>query len=298
LRGEAIDLVLRISQASCVARGGVARFYGRRGEYEYHRCAACGTIQLVPLPTREELERAYAEIYATTEHINPDPARSRQEARSHHEAILRALMDHQVGDDVAEVGAGWGGLAQLLIESGFRYEGVEPSEAMAAHCRSLGLPIQQGEVDALFGKTYSALVMCSVFEHFVEHEQWLRKANRLLQVGGILISGQPTAHFLHFAASIVRLGRTGAPLPKLHQGFCPPWHTVLFSISGMEALLTRRGFELVEIRPMPQGQILGITGWAQRGLECVNKAAWPVFGIRWPLLIGHLFVFRKIRNES
>jgi len=290
--------MLSSSHASCVACGAVLRFYGRRGEFEYHRCPSCGTIQLVPLPTREDLAKPYAEAYATAGDINPDPARSNRETRSHHEAVLRAVIDHRVEGDVAEVGTGWGGLAQLLVKSGFRYEGVEPSEAMVAHCRSLGLPVQQGEVDALSGKTYSALVMCCVFEHLVEHDEWLRKANRLIKVGGIFVTAQPTAHFLHFAASIVRLARTAAPLSKLYQGFCPPWHTVLFSISGMETLLTRHGFELVEIRPMPQRRTSGITGWVQPGLECVNKVAWPVFGIRWPLVIGHLFVFRKTRDEA
>jgi SAM-dependent methyltransferase len=281
-----------------VACGAVLRFYGWRGEFEYHRCPSCGTIQLVPLPTREDLAKPYAEAYATAGHINPDPARSNREARSHHEAVLRALIDHRVEGDVAEVGAGWGGLAGLLVENGFRYEGVEVSETMAAHCRNLGLPVQRGEIDALSRKSYSTLVMCSVFEHLVDHEEWLRKANRLLSTGGILVSGQPTAHFLHFAAGILRLGRTTTPLPRLHQGFCPPWHAVLFSISGMETLLSRHGFELIETRPMPQGRTPGIAGWVQRGLECVNKAGWSVFGIRWPLVIGHIFAFRKARDET
>ena len=293
-----MDIMLNSSQASCVACGAIVRFYGRRGEYQYHRCPSCGTIQLVPLPTREDLERAYVETYATAEHISPDAARANRQARSHHEAVFRALIDHCVEDDVAEVGAGWGGLARLLLEKGLRYEGVEPSAAMAAHCRNLGLPVQAGNIDALNGKTYSALVMCSVFEHLVGHDEWLQKASQLLCTGGILVTGQPTAHFLHFAASVLRLGRTTAPLPQLHQSFCPPWHVVLFSISGMETLLSRHGFELVDIRPMPQGRAQGMVGWAQRGVEYINRVGWPVFGIRWPLVIGHIFVFRKSRDET
>lgn len=48
------------AKAGCVACDGLLRFYGRREEYEYHRCTRCGTIQLRPMPAPEELRLRYA----------------------------------------------------------------------------------------------------------------------------------------------------------------------------------------------------------------------------------------------
>jgi SAM-dependent methyltransferase len=268
-------------------------FYGRQGAYGYFRCGGCGTIQLHPLPTQEELRDAYAKEYAVAAHIGADPDRRKREAGPHYEAIMRAFRQYRTGNEAAEVGAGWGGLAERLIGEGVEYHGVEPSEMMAAHCRAHGLPVCTGGIEALPEAAYSSLILCSVFEHLVEHDAWLQRANRLLRPGGIFITSQPTAPFLHFGAQIIRLGRKHVPLPKLHQGFCPPWHVVLFSIGGMETLVGRHGFDLVEVRPMPQGREGGITGMIQAALETVNAIGWRLMGTRWPLVIGHMFVFKK-----
>jgi hypothetical protein len=36
----------------------------------------------------------------------------------------------------------------------------------------------------------------------------------------------------------------------------------------------------------------------QRVFERVNRAGWFVFGVRWPLIIGHLFVFKKVCDDT
>lgn len=279
-------------EAPCAACGGPLSHFGRRGRYVYGRCGGCGGLQLCPLPDREALDRAYAEEYAAAAHIDPDPDTCRRLSRPYYQAVFKALRDHGVSGGVAEIGCGWGGFCDLLRENGFSFTGVEPSEEMAAHCAARGLPVRRGGLEALEGR-HAALVMVSVFEHLVDHDAWLETARGRLAPGGLLVTSQPTARFAVFMAQVARLGRPGAELPRLHQVFCPPWHTALFSIGGMRALMDRHGFGLLEVRRTPQGREPGLTGAAQRVLDKVNAAGWALMGEGWPLVTSHVFVFKK-----
>lgn len=283
--------------ASCVACGGPLSLFGRRSDYAYHRCGRCGTIQIWPLPDEAELAQAYAAQYATAEHYEGDPDRCRASARTYYQSIVQVLEDHEdeISGMVVDYGAGWGGLCEMLMEHGFQCQGLEMSQDMVASCQERGLPVRQGGLAALAGEEgISALVLCTVFEHLVEHDAWLTQAGRLLGQGGLLVTLQPTAPFANFAGRVLRLGNVQRVLPPLHQIFCPPWHTVLFSLEGMTILASRNGFELLEIRPAPQGRERGLTRFAQLGLESVNWVGWRLFGGQWPLLTAHTFVFRKV----
>ena len=142
------------------------------------------------------------------------------------------------------------------------------------------------------------MVLCTVFEHLVDHDNWLNRANCLLECGGLFVTLQPTAPFANLLGRIVRLGNLHAPLPALHQVFCPPWHTVFFSLKGMEILMSRHGFALLEIRPAPQGRMRGTMGVAQVGLEMVNRLGWSLVGQRWPLVTAHIFVLKKVQDAN
>jgi len=282
-----------MSDAACVACGGALSLFGWRAGYPYFRCASCGTLQLAPLPSKDELAQAYASTYASAAHIDADPEACRRLSRTYYRALLKVLKKRKVAGRVAEVGSGWGGLCTLLIAKGFQCEGVEPSEKMAAYCQAQGLPVRQGDIALLPQDTYAALVLASVFEHLVDHDAWLAQARARLKSGGLIVSAQPTARFLTFMAQVLRLGSLRLPLPQLHQGFCPPWHTVLFSIEGMRRIAERNGFDLIEVRRYPQGRAQGLTGIVQRLLDAANCVGWLAMRERWPLVIGHIFVLKK-----
>lgn len=249
------------------------------------------------MPRAEELAAAYASAYACAGHIDADPEAAVRATQPYRRAILRAIEARRVEGPVAEIGAGWGGLARLLTAKGFSYEGVEPSHAMARYCREQGLPVIEGDIWSLPGPEYSALLLSNVFEHLTEHDAWLTRASGLLRQGGAIITTQPTARFATFMGSVARLGQRNVHLPELHRTFAPPWHTVIFSIPGMERLMARHGFDLIDVRPMPQGREQGLAA-IQWSLEQVNKIGWAALGGRWPLIPGHLFVFEKSRADA
>jgi SAM-dependent methyltransferase len=282
--------------AQCVACGGRLVLFGRRLQYEYDRCLECGTIQLFPLPDVAELARAYAAEYATAGHYEGNSDLCRRCARTYYRSIVRAMKDYHAKGLVVDYGTGWGGLCELLIAEGFHVRGVEPSEVMAAHCRKKGLPVQHGDLNILQDKEgqIGAFALNTVFEHLVAHDGWLKHAHRLLAPRGLFVTLQPTAPFADFMGRVVRFGNVHAPLPALHQFFCPPWHTVFFSLEGMQELMLKHCFELLDIRPAPQGRMPGMMGLAQITLETINRVGWSIMGRSWPLLTAHTFIFRKM----
>jgi hypothetical protein len=58
-------------------------------------------------------------------------------------------------------------------------------------------------------------------------------------------------------------------------------------------MISRHGFEFLEIRPAPQGRGRGIVDVAQAGLGVVNRLGWNLLGRKWPLLTSHIIVLRK-----
>jgi SAM-dependent methyltransferase len=277
----------------CVACGGKLKTFGSREGYSYYVCEGCCTLQLVPMPDEKELVLRYENEYCKASHYEQDPITCTRGARPYYESIRDILTEYKISGPVLDCGAGWGGLCRLLIESGFDCRGVEPSAVMADYCLSQGLPVLHGGLERFDGDRFSAIVLCTVFEHLTSHLPWLEKARSLISPGGFLITLQPTARFACAMGRIARLGRKEAPLPRLHQVFCPPWHTAFFSLQGMKKLAGIAGFEAIEVRPAPQGSSGGAVGMMQWMLEKINKLGWFISGIRWPLLVAHTFILRR-----
>lgn len=133
-----------------------------------------------------------------------------------------------------DYGSGWGGFTEMLCFNGFEAQGVELSQEMVEYPQKRGLPIQQGDITTEKGSPlYGAIVLRTVFENLVEHDDWISQASRLPKCGGLFVTLQPTVQFANFMGRIVRMGNLSARLPALLQVSCPPWHTVLFSLRGM-----------------------------------------------------------------
>ena len=278
--------------AAC--HGGAFESFGERLGYTYVKCAVCASLQLEPMPTQEFLIKKYEEDYAESEHIEDVTLRDRA-ALPYYMAIIDAIAARvPAGGRVMDYGAGWGGLSACLKEQGYEVVSVEPSDSMSQHCQARGLNVVQGDLfhPSLQGP-FDAILLSFVFEHLVDHDGWLDRASSLLANGGVFLSSQPTAPFPLFFGNLLRLGDKKRPLPQLHQVICPPWHTVLFSLDGMDRLLRRHHLDMLEIRRTPQGRSGGLTGLLQLVLDKINILGWALMGARWPGIIGHIFVAVK-----
>lgn len=284
----------------CVACGGELTLFGPRLNYEYHICASCATLQLFPMPTEKDLEEVYAQQYATAKQIEEsnDPEWWDTAGEPYRRDIMKALQDYKISGLIFDFGAGWGHLCEMLLANGFNCRGVELSAEMSLYCQKKGLPVQHGGFDVLedLEESISAIVMCAVFEHLTDHHTWLRRFNRLLPIGGYVVTLHPTAACYILLGNIFRFGNRRKELPELHGSFSPPWHTTLFSLKAMEILAQQEGFLLVEIRPASQGVTGGLIGLVQNCLQTVNRLGWKLAGLRWPFITSHVFVLKKTRN--
>nr|VFK38738.1 MAG: Methyltransferase domain-containing protein [Candidatus Kentron sp. SD]VFK43404.1 MAG: Methyltransferase domain-containing protein [Candidatus Kentron sp. SD] len=186
-----------------------------------------------------------------------------------------------------------GGLCELLNSNKVQCEGVDQSKEMVTYCNGndMSIPVTLGDLNSFPDQTFDTIVMCTVFEHLIEHDDFLKLAHKKLRNDGFFVSVQPTAHFASFVCSILK---SSGELPDLNGAFSPPWHTALISCKGMSKLAERNGFNTIEIAMSPNTRRKGFLGFFLRFIEIINRIAWPIFRERWPLVICHTFVFKKI----
>lgn len=285
-----------ISDNGCIACRGSLSFLGEKSRYSYHVCQSCKTVQIYPVPSRSDVEDAYADSqYATAAHGQRDADEIRKSSRPYYTSLAATLRDHGVSGLIVDYGAGWGGLCELLIKDGFNCRGIELARNMVDECRRRALPVDQKTLEALAkeGQKAGAIVLCGVFEHLLDPKSFLESAFDALEGGGLLVSLQPTSLFARILASVLRIGSSRKQLPSFFWVFDPPWHVALYSVKGMKTIAKENGFDLMEIRFAPQGRVQGLYGVAQRLLECVNRVGWGIFHEAWPLMISHIYVFRK-----
>lgn len=277
---------------NCVACGGAVALFGRQGDYIYAKCDSCATLQLDPQPTPDELKAAY-QAYAETGHMATEPGGAETYHVNHYEQVVAVLKEYGISGKVLDYGAGWGGLIERMQAEGIECEGVDLEPNMVQYCQEKNLPVKFGDLDSVEGTGYSALTMIAVFEHLVNHHDWLARANNLLAEKGIMVLIFPTALGARTLASIFRFGRRNAPLTNFGRVFAPPWHTVLFSIDGARQVFEASGFELLDVRYVRSSREPGLLSLVQIALEKINRVGWALMNRRWPLQIAHLFVVRK-----
>ena len=291
-------------EKKCFVCNGELSLFGPRQRYAYYRCTKCATLQLFPMPDEAYLKKAYADLYATagqTDEIN-DPDYWAVAGQAYREDILKAVNANKITGPLVDFGAGWGHLCELLIKNGLDCTGVEVSHEMSSHAIRQGLAIRQGSYEALKKEVaenrsgLEAILMCAVFEHLTDHYTWLKRFNRLLPEKGYIVTLHPTAACYTLAGYIFRLWHTKRELPEFHGSFCPPWHTALFSLQAMNIMAERTGFKIIDIRPVSQGDVGGITGLVQQALGFVNRIGCFLLGNKWPLVTTHIFVLQKIRH--
>jgi SAM-dependent methyltransferase len=134
---------------------------------------------------------------------------------------------------VVEVGAGWGGLAQVFSrDHGWRYTGFEPSAARAAIGRARGFDVREGLFDASVtaGNT-DAIVFDNVLEHVDEPRSLVRDAARALRDGGVMVVIVPNRHDL----------RRFQPAWRDRHYWQPHCHINYFSREDLDRLLGAEG---------------------------------------------------------
>ena len=204
------------------------------------RCRRCGALTTYPIPSGEELDRAYGEWY-----------RPKGERRFSFlgDAILgrsRALLARRVDEvsppgPVLDVGAGEGSLLDALRSRGREAVGLERAEHRSDMRDE---PIEDVEGEG----AWAAVIFWHSLEHLPRPASAVRAAARLLANGGVLFVAVPNTASLQARAFGSRW---------LHLDL--PRHIVHLSTHALVTELGAAGFRIERVSQARGGQI--VIGW-------------------------------------
>jgi 2-polyprenyl-3-methyl-5-hydroxy-6-metoxy-1,4-benzoquinol methylase len=244
--------------------------------YDIIVCNVCGFRHVVPLPTPDELERAYREAYYSEEkpaflsHAGED-----QEWAELFQRDRLAIFESLLAPGrrrLLDIGSGPGFLLKTAKEQGWQVLGIEPSRQAAGHARGLGLEIVEdffnAETAPRLGR-FDVVHLNNVLEHVPNPIEILTLARGLLRDDGVLCVNVPNDFTaLQIAAS------TGL---KIGQWWvAPPHHLNYFDFDSLSRLLARLGFVIREKStsfPMEQFLLMGhdYTANPELGRACHNQ---------------------------
>jgi SAM-dependent methyltransferase len=177
----------------------------------------------------------------TFDHVQDAPAAVPEKPRHRQikrvcDAVLKRAASGTTARRIVEVGAGWGGLAQVFSrDPGWRYTGFEPSAARAAFGRARGFDVREGLFD---GSGTAGELDAVVFDNVLEHVEGPRalvgEAVRALRAGGLLIVIVPNRHDL----------RRFHPAWRERHYWQPHCHINYFSREDLARLFGQHGMRL------------------------------------------------------
>lgn len=215
--------------------------------FHYVLCDVCATLYVSPRPTPQQLLGFYRDgesvKFWSTEFF-------RQTAEARREKMFRPRAQLAAGlvegaarggaTSIVDVGSGYGIFLEEVRKLGVFNEaiGVEPGPDMAEICRGRGFRvIEKAAEDVVAGECQADVATAfEVLEHVFDPSLFLRGVRRLLRPGGVCL--------------FTTLTSTGFDIQVLWErskSVYPPHHLNLISIEGMERLIARAGFGLVEL---------------------------------------------------
>jgi SAM-dependent methyltransferase len=167
--------------------------------FRLYRCVSCGQIMQNPLPTSDQLSRAYSAEYAPyrpawKEASWPLWKILRELTTSRR---LRRLRKYGKGSKMLEVGCGAGDFLHAVHRAGWEVNAVEYSDALAGALRTeLGFDVRTGDlVPGLWENgTFDVVALWSVLEHLSNPLEALETTRSYLKVGGVALIQIPTLY--------------------------------------------------------------------------------------------------------
>lgn len=239
------DKFVNITCPACDSSCGIPSFV--KHGMQYCECDRCGSLYMSPRPTRNMIDRYYRESESSkfwAERFFPETAEARREKIFRPRALtLVELLDRVTIPSpaiVADIGAGYGiFLEELAALDAFEaVVAIEPSVELARRCRDRGYRVLEKPIEDLTHEDLQASVLTSfeVIEHLFAPVDFLYAARRLLLPGGVLM-------FTTLTAS----GWDIRTLWERSKSVSPPHHINLMTTEGLFALVSRAGFDVIEI---------------------------------------------------
>jgi len=135
------------------------------------------------------------ELYDYYGRLTADDWRRRYSSqnRARQRELLKELVCHARGRRLLDVGCGEGQLPETAQDEGWNAFGIDLSETAVRLCCERGLPASQTDFfdSSLDHRRFDAIVMSELIEHVPAPGRFLRRADELLEEGGILYLTTP-----------------------------------------------------------------------------------------------------------
>lgn len=248
----------------CDALAPTTRF--TQGPARIVQCAACGLVYTDPLvsgQTYGAMRRPdwFAEARAAAvARMNVFLARVR---------AIDALNAEGARWRILDVGCGMGGFLCAAAAYGYDAYGVEPAAEQAAWAQGLHLNVREtADVDAFRPLRFQVATLWDVLEHIPRPIAMLESVRTVLEPGGVLFLSVPNGPHALWKAKLRRYVRgTGADVLGIGE------HVVHYSAATLKMVLTRAGYERIDVRGGPVGVFDGSLRLLKRaGMEALTAA--------------------------
>lgn len=220
-------------------------------------CPRCGLGVTLDPPSREELERLYAETYADEETAGRVPRSGRLAQAWHRVNGSLPLTDRALAPPVLDVGANTGEALIALRQRGIEAVGIEPNPRAAAIATGQGLDVIAAPVEAaeLPAGAFGSILLSQVLEHVDDPERVLRIVTAALRADGTVYAVVPNA------TSAWR-SLFGAHWVHWHV----PFHLFHYTPASLRLLLERAGLKVTRTRNVTPGE------WLLMSIEAARNA--------------------------
>jgi len=219
-------------------------------DYKFRRCSSCRTLFLEQMVDEAQTAHLYAD---TSYFANPDFDSAESggyhgyldyiEDREHIEGkftrVLERVERWRAPGNLLDVGAGPGFMLTAAALRGWSPRGIEINPWAVEYARDeLNLDVLHGTLASVPLKpaAFDAVTMMDLIEHVPRPDTVLAKTAEITKQGGILAILTPDA-----GSPVSRLlGRRWPEVKRV------PEHLNLFSVSGLRALLSRHGYEVLD----------------------------------------------------
>jgi len=165
---------------------------GASGNLDVNRCKSCGFVYLASweqsLAKSQELYDYYGRLSEAdlTRRYSP-------ENRARQQELLTALAGHTRGRRLLDVGCGDGQLLQTAKDEGWDAVGIDLAETAILLCHRRGLTASKTDFfdGSLDEKRFDVIVMSELIEHVPSPQRFLKRAEELLDAGGVLYLTTP-----------------------------------------------------------------------------------------------------------
>jgi SAM-dependent methyltransferase len=228
------------ANSSCILCGCSRRgLIYNRDQWHVFKCANCGLGVLDPRPGKEELDKLYAQDYFQSHYNSPLPLfsaemKKRLKEENHR---LRFIRRFKPRGKILDVGCGRGYFLLACRETGYEVEGIDISDAAAAHVTAeYKIPVHLGHIDQIIlpAGSFDAVTMWHSLEHTSDPNLCMQTIGKWLKNDGVLIVDVP-----NYEGYDARMNWPDWPHWDL------PYHFYHFTKGSLLALLNKNGFTAV-----------------------------------------------------